>query len=70
MTELMRLYRSLLKRGLLGTVGARGCARFLGAYTAGDPDLRRRLLSHLPREQRRIRFHALTYRSGSPLHHF
>jgi hypothetical protein len=62
MTELMRLYRSLLKRGLLPSVGARGCARFFGAYVGGDRALRRALLAHLPREQRRVRLHAFAYR--------
>jgi hypothetical protein len=61
MAELMRLYRSLLKRGLREVVGSRACARFLAAYTAGDRELRRELLSHLPRERLRLTMHALRY---------
>jgi tRNA A-37 threonylcarbamoyl transferase component Bud32 len=60
--ELMRLYRSLLKRGLLQGVGERGCARFLAAYVGGDRDLRRALRSHLRREKLRVALHALAYR--------
>jgi 3-deoxy-D-manno-octulosonic acid kinase len=62
MAELMRLYRSLRKRALLGAIGgARGCATFLGAYTAGDRTLRRALLARLPAERRRVALHALRY---------
>jgi tRNA A-37 threonylcarbamoyl transferase component Bud32 len=62
MRELMRLHRSLVKRGVAERVGARGLARFLSAYVAGDRALRRRLLRELPRELRRLRWHALGYR--------
>jgi len=61
MQELMRLYRSLRKRGLLEAVGNRGCAAFLGAYAGGDRALRRALLAYLPREKRRVAMHALRY---------
>jgi hypothetical protein len=62
MAELMRLYRSLRKRALLGAIGgARGGAAFLGAYTAGDRALRRALLARLPAERRRVAVHALRY---------
>jgi hypothetical protein len=57
MRELMRLYRSLVKRGFAEQIGLRGCARFLHAYCAGDRALRRGLLAALPRERRRIRRH-------------
>jgi tRNA A-37 threonylcarbamoyl transferase component Bud32 len=60
--ELMRLYRSLLKRRLLERVGERGCARFLAAYVSGDRVLRRALRSHLRREKLRVALHALAYR--------
>jgi len=62
MAQLMRLYRSLLKRGVLGRVGPRGCARFFGAYCAGDRTLRRAMRRHLPRELRRIARHARHWR--------
>jgi hypothetical protein len=65
MAELMRLYRSLLKRQLDHRVGPREYATFFGAYVAGDRSLRRALLTHLPREQRRIARHALLYRRRS-----
>jgi hypothetical protein len=61
MRELMRLYRSLRKRGVLGQVGARGVARFFSAYVAGDRPLRRALLARLRRERARVALHALTY---------
>ena len=57
MRELMRLYRSLVKRGLDARVGARDVARFLHVYCAGDRQLRRALLAALPREWRRIARH-------------
>ena len=62
MAELMRLYRSLVKRRLTGRVGVRGYAAFFRAYVAGDRALRRALLSYLPRERRRVALHALLYR--------
>ena len=62
MRDLMRLYRSLLKRRLLERVGDRGIATFLQAYTSGDRELRRELLDALPRERRRLRWHRLAWR--------
>jgi len=59
--EIMRLYRSLAKRGLAGAVGRRGCAAFLRAYTGTDRDLRRALLRNLPRERRRLALHRLAW---------
>lgn len=61
MQELMRLHRSLRKRGLLEIVGTRGCVRFLHAYVDGDRALRAALLARLPAEQRRSAMHALLY---------
>jgi 3-deoxy-D-manno-octulosonic acid kinase len=57
--EIIRLYRSLAKRGLSAAVGRRGRAAFLRAYTGSDRNLRRALLRHLPRERRRLAFHRL-----------
>jgi 3-deoxy-D-manno-octulosonic acid kinase len=62
MAQLMRLYRSLLKRDLLRIVGERGCAMFFDAYTQQDHALRAALLARLPAERRRIARHALGYR--------
>jgi tRNA A-37 threonylcarbamoyl transferase component Bud32 len=62
MRELMRLVRSLHKRGVAEVVGMRGAAAALSAYCAGDRDLRRALLVHLPRERRRIARHNWLYR--------
>jgi hypothetical protein len=60
--EMMRLYRSLLKRDLARRVGARGCAAFLGAYTGSDRELRRALLRRLPRERHRLELHRLGWK--------
>lgn len=62
MAQLMRLYRSLLKRDLLRLVGEPGCTAFFRAYTRGDDALRARLLARLPAERRRVARHALCYR--------
>lgn len=60
--ELMRLHRSLVKRGVLEQVGTRGCARFFGAYVGGDRALRRALRTGLPQERLRLALHRLHYR--------
>ncbi len=62
MAQMMRLYRSLLKRDLLRVVGESGCAAFFVAYTRGDDALRNALLARLPAERRRVARHALGYR--------
>jgi tRNA A-37 threonylcarbamoyl transferase component Bud32 len=67
MRELMRLYRSLVKRGYAESLGARGCARFVSSYTAGDRTLRRALLHSLPRERRRLAWHRAGYRLAGSL---
>jgi hypothetical protein len=59
----MRLFRSLVKRGLLDGVGARGCARFLAAYCGDDRRLRAALLRRLDPELRRVALHRVAYRS-------
>ncbi len=64
MAELMRLHRSLRKRGVLEQVGRRGVARFFAAYVAGDRSLRRTLRARLRREQLRNSLHAIFYRSA------
>lgn len=61
MRELMRLVRSLHKRGAADVIGARGCAHFLRAYCAGDRALRRALLRSLPHERRRLARHARSW---------
>lgn len=66
MAELMRLLRSLVKRGLAARVGARGFASFLRGYTAGDRSLRRALLARLPLERTRLRLHGLAWKAGVP----
>ena len=62
MRELMRLYRSLLKRRLLDAVGARGLAAFFGAYAGQDRALRAALRARLRWERLRVALHALRYR--------
>ena len=64
--ELMRLLRSLSKRGVAEQVGARGCAAAFGAYCAGDRALRRQLLMSRAWEERRNALHALAYRKPPP----
>jgi 3-deoxy-D-manno-octulosonic acid kinase len=64
MSELMRLFRSLVKRGLLERVGARGCARFLSAYCGDDRRLRAALRRRLPAELRRVAVHRVGYRAA------
>jgi len=66
MRELMRLLRSLSKRGVAEQVGARGCAAAFGAYCAGDRALRRQLLMSRAWEERRNALHALAYRKPPP----
>lgn len=66
MSELMRLLRSLRKRGLLEQVGARGCARFFAAYCGGDRRLRRALLARLGPERRRLAVHAWRFPQSGP----
>jgi tRNA A-37 threonylcarbamoyl transferase component Bud32 len=61
MRELMRLYRSLVKRGLRERVGTRGLAAFLGAYVARDRTLRAALRARLPLERARVALHAWRY---------
>jgi len=64
MAEIMRLYRSLLKRRIHGALAPEIIAGFLDAYTAGDSELRDALLANLPRERRRLAFHRLGYGRG------
>jgi len=65
MNQIVRLFRSLLKRNVLRTVGARGCARFLSAYCEDDRRLRRAMWRHVDRELRLVAIHRLRY-SNSP----
>jgi 3-deoxy-D-manno-octulosonic acid kinase len=64
MAELMRLYRSVVKRGLVEALGPQGARQAFDAYLGGDRELRRALLARLPRELRRLRLHALHYGSS------
>ncbi|MEN8182458.1 MAG: hypothetical protein ABFS46_07975, partial [Myxococcota bacterium] len=61
MSELMRLFRSLVKRRVAERVGRRGLASFLRGYVGSDRALRQALLAALPRERRRLALHALRY---------
>jgi hypothetical protein len=61
MAEIMRLYRSLVRRRLLARLGADPCDRFLSAYCDGDAPLRVALLRHLPRERARLALHRLAW---------
>jgi len=61
MSQVIRLFRSLLKRGVIRTVGARGCARFFRAYCQNDRRLRRAMWRHVDRELRLVAIHRLRY---------
>ena len=64
MRELMRLERSLHKRHLGASVGARGRAAFFGAYCDGDRALRSALLGQLRRERLRLAAHSVGWKLG------
>ena len=66
MRELMRLLRSLRKRGVADIAGPRGVAAAFAAYCAGDRQLRRQLWRRLPAESLRNALHGLTYRRVAP----
>ena len=63
MQELMRLYRSLLRREVFEQVGRDARTAFFAAYTDGDAALANSLLEYWPSERRRVARHALGYRS-------
>jgi 3-deoxy-D-manno-octulosonic acid kinase len=65
MAEIMRLYRSLVKRRTSDALAPEVIAHFLDGYTAGDADLRDALLAHLPRERLRLAIHRIGYGRGS-----
>jgi len=60
--QIMRLFRSLLKRGVLESVGSRGCSRFFTAYCGDDRLLRRALWKRVDRELIKVAIHRLRYR--------
>ncbi len=65
--NLGRLFRSIVKNGLLGSrVGRRELAAFLGGYTRDQRALRRELRSWLPRERLKLAMHRLRYRFSQP----
>ncbi len=66
MRELARLARSLTKRGCVAQVGARGIARFFGAYCRDDRALRRALVARFAGARRRLAWHRLGYRLFGP----
>jgi 3-deoxy-D-manno-octulosonic acid kinase len=62
MRELMRLRRSLVKRGLFDQVGEAGREAFFRGYVRGDAALARALLDSYARERRAGKLHAALYR--------
>jgi 3-deoxy-D-manno-octulosonic acid kinase len=62
MRELMRLRRSLVKRGLIAQVGQAGERAFFRGYAGGDADLARALLARYAHERRGGELHARLYR--------
>ena len=61
MYELMRLRRSLRKRGLAAALSPDVASAFMDAYTRGDSRVRSRLQVHYRRERLRNRAHAWLY---------
>jgi len=62
--EMMRLYRSLLKRGQVVAAEAEAIAHFIDAYCDGDLALRAELPAALQRERLRVALHRIGYRLG------
>lgn len=67
MQELMRLYRSLIKRDLLSHFGThetqiKAAREFLAAYTDGNRQLESAMLAHLTKEKWRVALHQIGYR--------
>jgi len=67
MRELMRLRRSLTKRGLEAGIGDAGFCLFFDSYAHSEEPLRRELLRSLRRERRRMRLHSWRYPSSRPV---
>ncbi|NQZ97733.1 MAG: phosphotransferase [Myxococcales bacterium] len=67
MAELMRLFRSAVKRGIADRLAATGIEAFTQAYTRGEPALQRALERTLPRETARLNLHRLGYSLASRL---
>jgi tRNA A-37 threonylcarbamoyl transferase component Bud32 len=67
MRELMRLWRSVAKTDRTALVDARARAVFLDAYSDGDRRLRRALLAHARREDKRIARHRVAWRLSARL---
>lgn len=66
MAQIMRLFRSLVKRDLLAPLGRRGIAAFFGAYCGDDRALRRALMARVNLELRKVAVHALRYEHAAP----
>ena len=65
MAQIMRLFRSLLKRGVLERVGSRGCSRFFTAYCGDDRLLRRALWKRVDRVLRKVAIHKLRFQRNT-----
>lgn len=65
MAQIMRLFRSLVKRERLREIGSRGVATFFGAYCEKDRGLRRALRRRVDGEMRKLALHALRYPAPS-----
>ena len=61
MREIMRLQRSLVKRGFDARGTQDAGSGFMDSYTAGDTALYAALLAQLPRERRRLALHRFGY---------
>jgi len=60
--ELMRLYRSLIKRGVAAKIGQAPLQRFLDAYLQGDAALEAALGPELRKAYQRLRWRRVGYR--------
>ncbi|MCH2172383.1 lipopolysaccharide kinase InaA family protein [Myxococcota bacterium] len=68
-SELMRLYRSLVKRRLPSDLIRAALGEFLEAYLAGDDGLGQQILARVPRERLHLARHRILYavrRHGEP----
>lgn len=66
MRELMRLYRSVVKRHGGERMGPRQIAIFWSGYSQGDRELRCAMRDRLPIERARLALHAAFYRKPMP----
>ncbi len=62
LSELMRLYRSAIKRSYLKVLAGEPIEAFVEGYLGGDTALRERMEEFLPAERRKLALHRWSYR--------